>query len=401
MRRNPAYMARIVICSLVMLSLGGCWDRVEVNDLALVTAAAIDKSGGDEIRLSVQVFIPRTGGGGGQSMSGGKPEGGGGGQSIVRTGTGVTIADAMSKVQEVLPRRLFWGHTEVFIIGEKLAATGIRKQVDFILRFPLMRERSNLFISNGEAKQVVESIPPLERFSAEVLKEMVKSKIGLNITVNELAQMLSGDSNAAVLPWVEMLHAKGNERHQPIPYIKGSAVFKDDRMVGMLDQQSTRGVLWLRNEMDRAVVTVAPDGEDGGHVSFLLLKSSTQLIPNITGDAWSMTVKIETEDDIIQNTTRLDINKPEITRQLGKLLEKDIEDRVHLALRKAQQELKADIFGFNQVFHSRYSKQWNQLKHQWEDKFPTIEVNVEAKAKVLRPGMITTGGSLPKEEVKK
>ena len=34
----------LAIC-VSILFLSGCWDRVEVNDLAIVTAAAIDEAG--------------------------------------------------------------------------------------------------------------------------------------------------------------------------------------------------------------------------------------------------------------------------------------------------------------------------------------------------------------------
>ncbi|MDP4086958.1 MAG: Ger(x)C family spore germination protein, partial [Bacillota bacterium] len=47
---------------LMMLSaffLSGCWDRREVNDLALVTAAGIDKKSDGLLELSVLVFIPK------------------------------------------------------------------------------------------------------------------------------------------------------------------------------------------------------------------------------------------------------------------------------------------------------------------------------------------------------
>ncbi|AFC32877.1 germination protein, GerC family [Paenibacillus mucilaginosus 3016] len=400
-RNRTAQSVFCLLCGFLILTLTGCWNRVEVNDLALIMAAGIDKKDEDGIELTAQIFIPKSGGAqqGGGSTSG---SGGAQGQTLVRTGRGVTIADAMSKLQEALPRKIFWGHTEVFIIGEQLARSGIREQLDFILRFPQMRERSSIFICKGTAKQVMEASPPLERSTSEVLREMTKSKQGLSLTVNELAQMLSGDSKAAIIPWVEPLPAdRGNRDQQPIPYIMGTAVFKKDQMIGRIDDKTTRGVLWLRDEVERAIVTVAPEIADKGYVSFVLLRSSTELIPSVKGDQWSMTVKIETEDDVIQNTTKLDIMKPEITNSLEKELEKDIISRVNLALTKAQKERKVDIFGFNEVFHRHYPKQWEQIKENWEEKFPEIEVRVLADAKIRRPGSITSGGTLPEEEVMK
>lgn len=54
-----------------LLLLGGCWDRVEINDLAIVTAAAIDEKGANRVELSLQIFVPKSMGGQGQGQGGG------------------------------------------------------------------------------------------------------------------------------------------------------------------------------------------------------------------------------------------------------------------------------------------------------------------------------------------
>ena len=46
---------------------------MEINDLAIVTAAAIDKKENNQIELSIQVFIPKA-------LSSGGGQGGGGGE---------------------------------------------------------------------------------------------------------------------------------------------------------------------------------------------------------------------------------------------------------------------------------------------------------------------------------
>ena len=106
----------LLLClGIVSLPLAGCWDRKEINDLALVTAAGIDKTDEEMIELSVQVFVPRSGGGGQLGQTGGT---GSGPQSLVRSAAGKTVAEAMARLQERIPRTIFWGHTEVFIFGE-------------------------------------------------------------------------------------------------------------------------------------------------------------------------------------------------------------------------------------------------------------------------------------------
>ena len=79
--------------------LSGCWDRVEVNDLALVNAAAFDAVPGGGDSVTVQVVVPKNlqAAGGTGPQSGG--QGGGGPVVAVVSGTGRSIADAVSRIQ--------------------------------------------------------------------------------------------------------------------------------------------------------------------------------------------------------------------------------------------------------------------------------------------------------------
>ncbi|WP_245552849.1 Ger(x)C family spore germination protein [Brevibacillus massiliensis] len=198
----------LLVCHTVLL-LTGCWDRKEVNDLAIVTAAGVDKKAGKTIELSVQVFIPKAAGTG----PGGLGEGGGGGtapQTLVRSAVGVTIAEAMAKLQEEFPRKIFWGHNDVFIIDEKLAKEGIRPHIDFLLRHPQTRERAFVFISRDTAREILSLNPPLERNIADVLRELAKLQIGMKVTIKDLAQMLTSDTLGGSSP--ENHHASARRK---------------------------------------------------------------------------------------------------------------------------------------------------------------------------------------------
>ncbi|HZH61585.1 MAG TPA: Ger(x)C family spore germination protein [Metabacillus sp.] len=377
------------ICSFTIL-LTGCWDRVELNDLALVMAAGLDKSDDDKIELSVQLAIP-------QAMGGGQRMGGGGKPTTVEKVTGKTIFDAMSQLQEKVSRRIFWGHNRVIIIGDKLAEEGIQEHIDFFARYPSPRLRAFLFVSDGKAIDALKIIPDLEKSSAEVAKELAKFKVGMSVTVTDLLQMLSGEAGAAALPWIEV------DEDEPVGKgvlrVNGTAVFKKDKMVGRIDDSVTRGVLWLKDEIELASVTVEPKGADG-QISFNLLRSRTELIPKIDNGKWKMIVKIVTEDDAVENETKLNLMNPKIAKQLEKQLEQDIDERIRMTLEQVQKEMEADIFGFAEVFHRQYPDQWSKVKDHWEEKFPEIEVEMKTKAYIRRPGMSTSPQGVPQKEVK-
>ena len=188
------------------------------------------------------------------------------GQSFVRSAEGETIADAMARLQEELTREVFWGQNEVLIIGEKLAKEGISDQIDFWMRHSEPRIRADVFVSKGKAKTVLEAMPELERDTAKQLRKIVKTHIGVKVTVKDLSQMLSSESNAAVLPWVENLPPSQMDKKKAIPIINGAAIFKEGKMVGRLDDKETRGILWPRNEIKSGVITISFEDETRLHL---------------------------------------------------------------------------------------------------------------------------------------
>lgn len=371
------------ILALTAVFLSGCWDRQEVNDLALITAAGFDKKTDNTLELTVLVFVPKAGGSQ-QTMD---SSGAGDYQTLVRSAEGVTIADAMARLQELLPRQIFWGHTDVFIFNEGLAKEGIAEHVDFIMRHPQLRERGQIFVSKQKAKEVLSLLPPLERDLSEVLRELGQHKLGLNVTTKKLSQMLISDSGDCALPWVKILPTeKEQDPKQTIAYLTGTAIFKKDKMVGLIDDSVTRGVLWLRNEIQLAVITVKPARSDG-YISVNLLQAKSKLKPKIENGKWKITLTSESFSDIVQNTTNLDVSDPAVIKQLEQRLSQEIEQRIQLARKQVQKKMNADVFGFAEAFHRKYPEIWNKEKNRWNDIFPEVEVTFETKSKIRRQGL--------------
>ncbi|MGE1163151.1 Ger(x)C family spore germination protein [Peribacillus simplex] len=377
--------------------LSGCWDRVEITDLAVVTAAAIDKKDDNQIELSVQVFIPSSiSSGGGQ---GGSSQGGGGVTTLVRSEKGSNISDALSRLQSKLPRKVFWGHCKVFVFGEKLAKEGVQEQLDFLLRHPQPREKANVYVSKGKAKPILESLPPLENYSGEVLRELSDLHIGMLVTLQDLDEMLTGKPQAAVIPFIKILPpGKGQTKLQGIPYIVGSAVFKKDKMTGTITEKETRGLLWLRDEIESYTVTLQPKGVKG-EISLNPVTAKVKIIPQIINDKWKLLVKVNTEGAVIQNGTNLDLSSPKSLKMAERAYQKDIEKRIELAFLNTQHK-KSDILGLGKDFYRKYPKQFNKVENHWEEIFAEMEVEIDVMAYIRRQGYINKPAGLSENEVK-
>src|SRR5690606_30037806 len=160
----------------MLILLTGCWDKVEINDQAIITATAFDKDDNGQIDLTLQIFIPKS-----FSTGGTGSPGSAGPVTFITSQKGDNIADALSKIQGKLSRKLFWGQCKVFIFGEEVAKSGIGNHVDYLLRQPQPRERGLLFVAN-KAKKVLEMPAVLERYSSEGIKEQSKLTTGIKVT---------------------------------------------------------------------------------------------------------------------------------------------------------------------------------------------------------------------------
>ncbi|MGN8768196.1 Ger(x)C family spore germination protein [Paenibacillus barengoltzii] len=373
---------RIVVILLISVALlSGCWDRTEVNDLAIITAGGLDLTEDRKFGLSMKIYLVSPSS---SQQSDSYSAEGGTGPSVVRSSQGLTMADATSRLQQVLGRKVFWGQDELFIFGQRLAKEGLAEPIEFLTRHPIPRERAHVFLSKSSAKDILQLQPPIERSLSKALRKMAENQTGLNITLKELTMMMAGRSKAAVIPLVDIRIEDGKQA--AFAFINGTGVLKNGKLIGSMSDVETRGIMWLRNEVKDATVTVSPN-KGKGLVSLKLLKSHTELIPQIKAGEWSLTVQIETQDDIIENTSDLDFSVPDHLEELEHELESDIKRRIQMALARAQKEMKADIFNFADAFYRKYPKEWNENKDRWDDLYSNMEVNVQAKVKVARPGM--------------
>ncbi|MFD2329663.1 Ger(x)C family spore germination protein [Cohnella sp. GCM10020058] len=378
----------LALCMLLPLT-AGCWDRLEINDMALVMATGLDEEEDGGLRLSVQIFVPKKAGGG-QSFGEQSSGGGGASQTIVKEATGISVADAASRLQTTLSRRLSWEHNEVFIFGEARAARGVEEDMDYLLRSRQTRERANLFVSEGKAVETLRLMPNLERDAAETLREMTNLKVGLGVSLFELLHMMRSTGKAAVLPYIQKLPDEPGEKpNNTVSYITGSTVFKNGRSVGKLNMRLTRGLLWLRNDTKEAIVTFKPQGMPGS-VSLRIVSSRSVLVPRISGGRWSVRVRVKNDAVLLQNTTGGTVVNEAWIQKVERAASQSIRSRIEEATEAGQRQYNADIFGVGDLFRKHYPKQWKQARNDWDSRFKEIRIEVDVHTQIKRPGMSDT-----------
>lgn len=380
-------MARVAVLVLTISLLTGCWSRHELNTLAIVAGIGIDLA--DEpgkVLLTAQIIKPsevRT------------PQTGGGGEKrqpvwVVRS-TGDTVFDAVRNFTTQSPRKLYFPHSEIIVIGKEAAERGVRPLLDFFIRDPEPRLSEWVLVADGRASDILEAKLELESIPARGLVSLVETRVATSevtaVTLDEFLSRLASRTAAPVATHIELI---GNEKEKTVRIV-GTAVFKGDKLVGQLDKPETRGLLWVIGEV-RSGIIVVESPEDGGKVSLEIISAKSKITPELRDGKVYIKVEVHEEGNLGSQMSAKDLATPSMLADLEKRQESAIHGEIRAALAKAR-DLNVDIFGFGDAVHRKYPREWREIEPRWEAVFPTIDVEVSVKARIRQVGMITKPAS--------
>lgn len=397
------------------LVLAGCWSRREIEELALIMAAALDAEGEKDVRLTVFIINPRE-------IGGGQPMGGGGGGANrvpgeIITAVGNDFAEATRRIEEHIPRRVFWAHNRVIIIGEKLARKGLN-WLDWFSRDRQMRLDTAVIITSGEARQILDLPPGIELSPGKIITGILNSHVTLKVELKDMFAMWQAKGDNVVLPRVVLVShqehsgsktqrrgggedqaggdkeagGNGEDRTQQKDgpagiKFDGAGVFKGGKLAGYLTHLETLGTMWLRGEVKEGVITFNCPNHPQQQISVRFHRSQTKVKSQVVDNKITFLVKIRGEGDLTEHTCQESFLKPEEIKILEEALRQELDKRVQAALKKAQKELKTDIFGFGEVLHREEPKVWRQVQDNWNEVFAEVEVKVESQIQIRRTGM--------------
>ena len=143
----------MIVLVLIVTLMSGCWNRRELDDLAIVIGISFDK--GDlpgQVETTSQIVIPSVLKSSAGSMSTGS--GGGGGQKAFWNlkGVGNSVFETLRGDTKISNRKLYIADNQVQIFSMDLAKEGIRKYLDFFLRDPEGRMSELVLISRGRGR---------------------------------------------------------------------------------------------------------------------------------------------------------------------------------------------------------------------------------------------------------
>ncbi|WP_141501491.1 Ger(x)C family spore germination protein [Paenibacillus luteus] len=367
------------IC-LILCLLPGCWDRIEVNDMALIMAVGIDKAQDQLIELTVQVFIPNPSAGGSGGASGD-----GEGRVYTLSRIGETLPDALTVLQKELPRTFFWGHAKAYIFGEALAKDGMEKQLDFLFRDIEPREQANIYLCRKTAKKLLLSLS--DPNSYETLIKLGQKRSLEASSIISVAELIGTDSESFTLPIAKTSALISGGKAKSILIVEGDALIKERKAIAFLDEEITEGLQWFQNMKIERNVAIALE-DPNKKITIKLKRSSTKIIPVIDKGKWSITLKLKINADVADNATNLNLmDEHDYLKKIEKPFNQLIEHKIANAINRLQTQYHADPLDLAHAFHKKYPRIWKENRTRWEAIYKKLDVKVEVNTIIRNPGI--------------
>ncbi|SFK82495.1 spore germination protein KC [Paenibacillus sp. 1_12] len=389
MRRLPACL----IIGLLIPLLAGCWDRNELNQISIVVGLGIDKIDG-MYKVSVQIVNPtRVAAKGGVSSS----------SSPVVTfeESGKTVPEALRRMEVKAPRKLYFAHLRMIVLGEELAKSGISKPLDFISRSPQMRTDFYLIIAkNSYASEVLkifsrmDPIPANNLYTTLEVSDKLWAATG-KITLDKLIQELSAKGKNPALTGVEIVGNKkigestmNTEIISPPTLLKysGMAIFKLDRMVGWIGEEETKALNYVQNTVNQTVGYLSCPNQDG-NITVDVVNVRSYMDTRIKNGKPIVDIKVRVEQNISDIECDIDITQQPVLNKLKEESDQKLEKMIESSIHKVQKQYATDIFGFGELIHQKNPKIWSQFK-DWNEEFKQLEVDAHVDTIFRRMGTI-------------
>lgn len=372
----------IVLCFVLILNTVGCWNRRELNTLAIVMGLGIDKAQEPgEMQLTAQIVKP------GELKSKGDTSPSGKAYWNIQN-SGDTLFNTLRGFTHEANRKLYFPHIQVLIFGRDLAAEGVQEQIDFFARDQETRLDIWVLVSEDKASEVLDIPSELEKIPAMNISKLVEAQPATSQTcMVKLDQFISHLMNKTTSSFAPLIKVSGEGQEKSV-LIEGTAVFKRDKLIGELNKTETRGLLWIIDEVKSGIIDVDRSEEDS-KVSLEILRSKTKITPEIIDNKIYITIAIKEEGTIGSQYYPEDLTTPEKIKTLEEKQSAVIQEEVEMAITKVK-ELNSDIFGFGDAVHQRYRDEWKELEANWDEIFPDIEVEVTVESKLRRSGRITS-----------
>lgn len=356
----------LIAVFLIALLFTGCSERNDLSELSIVEGMGIDYVD-DEISVTVQTLNLSKEGSGAEALSGNV--------TMNTEGRGSNISGAIENATEKLSKKIFFGQNRIIVFGMSMAESYIDKNIDYLLRSSDSRSDVKICIADGEASKVMESKENNSLVPSESITSLLamgeESGFGASVTTNELLNMYLDKTSDIYLPVVKA--------EKESVSVSGIAVYNKQRLVAVLDENETFGLLMLRNKINTGFLEVK--NSELGEIGVDIIKSKTKTSASYENGRVVFRAKIKADlmlDAVEKGHITTLTNKH--LQDIQKLVENEMIEYCSRAFTECVKG-ESDCLRVGESLAMCSPKAYDILSDNWKEAFSDAVLEIEAKCR--------------------
>lgn len=376
------YIIFFLIITLSSISLTGCRDNYEIEQLAVVLGLGFDLS---KNGLTVTLQILKN-----QATDDNS-------KVNIYSATASDADNAIYKIRSSVGRKFIYSHINCIIVSENVAVKSIAPLLDVTMRFNEIRPSVPLLVTKGKASDILSmksKEDPISSFSIvkslEVQKKLGFTAFSSNLDFAESIHNVPYITSISTIDidrnYFQNSDAKGNK--SSVYTFPGNAIFRKDKLIGYMSSNEVRGLSWTRGTVQWGNIQIKT--ADNKTLNCDIKKSSCNRTVSFENGNYKFKILVKADTTIRDMAGNTDPNKnPNSLILLRQRQNEAIKSEIELAIKAAQKSLKADVFDFGSLVYRTYPQQWKKSKDNWDKIFPNVDIEVIVDSNIIQTGTIS------------
>ncbi len=384
----------MVVILMTLFLVTGCWDKIEIEERAQISAIGIDKYTDpldeqsnkstvgdlDRIRqdgstkkdlLTFTFAFPKN--------------------SVEETEDIIisSVGDTLYGVSRVLANRtnkeIFLGHLRVVILNSDVVkdVNLFREVIDGMQTNELLSRRVIIAITDGSASDIINMKPTMQprigQFISELFRRKDRTPRAPEGFIEDILRGLHENENT-VIP--KITGGKTDVK------LAGAGVIGKYQFKGWLGELETSDLMVLKGKND--IVGGMSAIYKGRSIPIDLRPQKPKISLIESGDNIKILIKIVSEADIKQTyfESSEDLLNAETIKDIENVFDQEMESRLESTVNKIQKEFETDVIGISEFLRKYHPDLWNEVRGNWEEIFPNIDIDVSFDVEIRRTGLV-------------
>ncbi|EJR80311.1 Ger(X)C family germination protein [Bacillus cereus VD156] len=382
------YLLKIIIVTLLVGSISGCSELVEIEERGFVVGAAYDivkeKQSNPIMKGTYQVVLPQVTRQGGQ--------GDGNRDNYINVSAKAdSVFEQIRIIAKKISRTLFFPHIQVIIFSEELLSSPyiLKNTLDVYIRDHEMRRNIHLFVSEKNAEAILKQSAKPENLPAQYI-DMLAGHPPKNAQMVETARI--GDVEEKIISKRSFVLPVLRSTKQGVQ-MEGAALFrgKDNKYIGTLSGEQTMGINYIIGRKIGDFFTIRKKNQLITYEIYKVHRKTKIFTENTIKPKFDIHLSLE---GTLAELHFSDHKKVLDEKRLEKDISREMEKRIQKSIKLVQKKYKVDVLELGEVYKRHNYKEWKKISKNWdqgENYFSDAQITVH-----VHPTIQHSGSALPK-----